>query len=180
MQSSYICMHRCCRASTVTQRGPPYSIQSLQPTASLCGASLSRDLTPLSPIRYAILPVGSLELHVPMPRLAPVRLRLLQSCLFQVREKASSEIDASVKDAAASGDVQKVFSVIEDRGESFSESNVTNSFEALAKFADGQSESQVAEKIHDSQSFQTLVGTLRCGRERYLALTTASCFNLAP
>jgi len=83
------------------------------------------------------------------------------------REKASSEIDASVKDAAASGEVQKVFSVIEDRGESFSESNVTNSFEALAKFADGQSESQVAEKIHDSQSFQTLVDMVILGIRRF-------------
>jgi len=82
-------------------------------------------------------------------------------------EKASSEIDGSLKDAAQSDDVHKVFSVIEERGETFSESNVTNSFLALAKFADGKAESQVANEIHSSTSFQTLVDMVILGIRRY-------------
>ena len=46
--------------------------------------------------------------------------------------------------------------VIEDHGEQFSESNVTNSFIALAKVADGKGLDEAL--VHDNRSFQMLVG----------------------
>ena len=77
------------------------------------------------------------------------------------RSQDSTAVDESLSAAADSGDPEAVFKVIEEHGQEFSESNVTNSFAALAKVADGKGLDEGA--VHGHRSFQTLVGEM-CGR----------------
>ena len=72
------------------------------------------------------------------------------------RSQDTAGVDKSLSSAAESGDPEAVFKVIEEHGQEFSESNVTNSFAALAQVADGKGLDEAA--VHGHRSFQTLVG----------------------
>ena len=68
----------------------------------------------------------------------------------------TSGVAESLNSAAESGDPEAVWKVIEEHGEQFSESNVTNSFVALARVADGKGLDEAS--VHGNRSFQMLVG----------------------
>jgi hypothetical protein len=97
------------------------------------------------------------------------------------RLQDSAGVDESLSAAADSGDPEAVFKVIEEHGQEFSESNVTNSFAALAKVADGKGLDEGA--VHGHRSFQTLVGGIReraCDQSKPSFLTRVAERTSAP
>ncbi|KAK9805665.1 hypothetical protein WJX72_010802 [[Myrmecia] bisecta] len=77
-----------------------------------------------------------------------------------------NEVDKELLRAAESG-VDQLFYQVESHGDTFTELNVATTYEQLAKLAEGMSEEEKKQKIHDNKSFQTLVDMTIAGSSRF-------------